>query len=492
MLKPEDARIVALPTDDAARTISLARASWRAPRRRRRRGTEFWAETTRENAAKEKCARTVYNVTRERGRPRTRLQSELALSFVRGMSAASVAAQGFDGSTDLLTILPVLSATLARALAQPRDSEPGAAAARAAACAALESVLATVGAAAAARAAVDGAGACSCIEPLLARDAGYGTQPLELVAACLTPRELQRLAATCHETWFVVPPGLSAADAARVRVGHSIWPRIVNRTHRDWSKETRLHWAARQGRLSRVRELCDWRAELDAANALGVRPLFFASQGGHLDVVRELLDRGASVDAATASGDTSLLAASRQGHLDVVRALLARGASVDAATASGWTSLHAASQNGHHGVVRALLNANAGVCGATSLYVASAGGHLAVVRELLAAGASVDAMMYGDGPTSLCIASQEGRLDVVRELLANGADVEVAVLDGRTPLILASSKGHHDVVSALLAAGANQLRATVDGETAATVAGTAEGAHPLARSFVLARLAAAQ
>ena len=54
-------------------------------------------------------------------------------------------------------------------------------------------------------------------------------------------------------------------------------------------------WAAYKGDLLRVRELCDWHADVEAADKHGFMPLWWASFFGHLDVVRELLVRGAVV-----------------------------------------------------------------------------------------------------------------------------------------------------------------------------------------------------
>jgi hypothetical protein len=135
----------------------------------------------------------------------------------------------------------------------------------------------------------------------------------------------ERCAGLCRETWTTVPAGLSEADAARVRGGHPIWPRIINARHGEY-KETRLSWAAREGKLSRVRELCDWRAGVEEADKDGRTPLFDASERGHDAVVRELLVRGANIEAANCFSFKPLIIASFFGHVDVVRALLAAGA----------------------------------------------------------------------------------------------------------------------------------------------------------------------
>jgi hypothetical protein len=170
-------------------------------------------------------------------------------------------------------------------------------------------------------------------------------------------REVSACAGLCRETWRCIPAGLSAADADRVRRDHPLWQAIIDLKHGKW-KETRLGRAAVAGKLARVRELGDWRADIEAANVNGATPLWCASFNGHVDVVRELLARGANIEAASNNGATSLFA-SQFGRLDIVRELLARGANVNAATNDGSTPLIRASLRGEVEVVRVLLAAGA-------------------------------------------------------------------------------------------------------------------------------------
>jgi hypothetical protein len=89
-------------------------------------------------------------------------------------------------------------------------------------------------------------------------------------------REANACAGLCRETWRCIPAGLSAADTDRVRRDHPLWQAIINLRHGKW-KETRLIWAARKGMLSRVRELCDWRAGIEEVDEDGRTPLNCAS-----------------------------------------------------------------------------------------------------------------------------------------------------------------------------------------------------------------------
>ncbi|TMW69739.1 hypothetical protein Poli38472_001895 [Pythium oligandrum] len=121
--------------------------------------------------------------------------------------------------------------------------------------------------------------------------------------------------------------------------------------------EQKLIEAAKEGNLSKVKELLEEGAEVNALGWYGQTALHYASINGHLDVAGLLLGHEAcEVNASTKGGWTALHFASNNGHLDVVRLLLGHEAcEVNASTKGGWTALHFASNNGHLDVVRLLL-----------------------------------------------------------------------------------------------------------------------------------------
>jgi len=158
------------------------------------------------------------------------------------------------------------------------------------------------------------------------------TDVIGFVALSGYAREADACAGLCRETWRCIPAGLSAADADRVRRDHPLWQAIIDLKH-GWRQRTRLAHAAAKGDLARVRELCDWRADVEAQagteNYFGPgfgKPLHCASEIGRVDIVRELLARGANINAADKFGKTPLIVASARGQIEVVRALLAAGA----------------------------------------------------------------------------------------------------------------------------------------------------------------------
>jgi ankyrin repeat protein len=294
------------------------------------------------------------------------------------------------------------------------------------------------------------------------------TDVIGLVAQNGYAREADACAGLCRETWRCIPAGLTAADADRVRRDHPLWQAIINLGNGELNR-TRLCMAARFGSLACARELCDWRADVEAADEDGRTPLHYASLHDRHEIARELLARGANIEAATtARRFTSLFLACERGHINVVRELIARGANVEAATGTG------------------MMMAG----GITSLICASLRGRLGAVRQLLARGANIDAETE-HGCTSLYMACDGGFLGVVRELLAQGADIEAETDGGETPLLLSSFKGHVDVVRVLLAAGANKNHVDHHGNDARMGAGADADAPPGSRAAIHALLDAA-
>jgi ankyrin repeat protein len=285
-------------------------------------------------------------------------------------------------------------------------------------------------------------------------------------------------AGLCRETWARAPSaGLSEADAARVRAGHPIWPRIINARHGK-NGETRLMWAARTGRVARVRELCAWGADVNARSTrAGATALALASGADAADAVRELVARGAAVEAAQEDGRTSLLVACDAGALGAVRELLARGvdANVEAATPDGKTCLMRAAAAGCAAVVAELLVRGAkpdatSRDGSTALHFCCTDddyvGRLSVscVRALVAAGADVNAQDASGKTVLMKLACpcefDERNADGVRALLALGANPNLVDTNGSTVLIECCSSGLRRMACALIDAGADVNIAT--------------------------------
>jgi ankyrin repeat protein len=152
------------------------------------------------------------------------------------------------------------------------------------------------------------------------------------------------------------------------------------------------------------------------------------ARAGDVEKLRAAVKAGADVNAAGAKGVTPLWAAVEQGQLAAVKFLLPMGADAQVV-------LHVPGPDGS-GVDVSLL------------VVAAARGPLDVVKFLKDNGLDVNFK----GPlsfTPLMAAADGGRADIVKYLLENGADPKLKNKDGKTAADYAKAKGHAEIVKLL-------------------------------------------
>ncbi|KAI8051005.1 hypothetical protein BDF22DRAFT_745205 [Syncephalis plumigaleata] len=97
-------------------------------------------------------------------------------------------------------------------------------------------------------------------------------------------------------------------------------------TARDRAGQTMLHRACSRNRISKVLDLLNCGANVEACDYAGWTPLHEAALEGHTGIVKLLLANNANANAKGHGGDTSLHDASQNGHVNVVRLLLEHGA----------------------------------------------------------------------------------------------------------------------------------------------------------------------
>lgn len=105
--------------------------------------------------------------------------------------------------------------------------------------------------------------------------------------------------------------------------------------------DTRLHEAAQDGHVDRLRELLDeGAAEVHGFDDLGKTPLHYAVEREDLEMIRVLLFAGADVNAHDTRdiGNTPLRQVAQRCSLDVARVLIEAGADP---TLEGWMRLTA-------------------------------------------------------------------------------------------------------------------------------------------------------
>jgi len=98
---------------------------------------------------------------------------------------------------------------------------------------------------------------------------------------------------------------------------------------------------------SKIKDLIDRGADVNAKTNVGWTPLHFASSMKDLEIAKLLLDRGADVGAKNVYEVTPLHSASWNNHIETAKLLLDRGADVEAKDDDGWTPLDCASWCNH-------------------------------------------------------------------------------------------------------------------------------------------------
>lgn len=262
-----------------------------------------------------------------------------------------------------------------------------------------------------------------------------------LAGACVDARSMNmnRSAAHTHAAWGRHADILACLVAARADI-----------EARDSNGDRPLHLAAAHRNPGSARRLISLGAELSPANKLGETPLHAAARRGSSEIVRLLLGRGVPGCTASRKGITPLLLAAERGECLIVAELLKR-ASPDRAGgrsfrfADAESPLHAAAKNGHAKVVELLLEAGADPCqegklGETPVHAVACHPALLSCLETLLRHCTPRALEIragASGCTPLMLASANANYRAVVALTRAGARVNRMDGAGRTPLYLA-------------------------------------------------------
>lgn len=245
-------------------------------------------------------------------------------------------------------------------------------------------------------------------------------------------------------------------------------------------KRIPLHFAAREGHLTNVKQLFTAKSEINAPTSGGYTPLNYASTNGRVDVVKYLLAKGADPSLCANDGWGPLEGAAANGNYEIVRALLEAGASTKVRTNLGMTALYIAAYHGHVEIVKRLLEAGAdrdecvGLDTWTPLFAAAENGHFEVVNELLDAEAN-SAHLSKQGTSLLHVVAQVKTTDTTKRalqitiaklLLQSNGDIHATTKNGTNMLICASLGGNLEFVDLLLNHGADVTHQNKFGRTA--------------------------
>ncbi|KAI8948388.1 hypothetical protein F4801DRAFT_557189 [Xylaria longipes] len=265
------------------------------------------------------------------------------------------------------------------------------------------------------------------------------------------PRHLRIIAASAQ------------ANEARVRDILAEGPPWTSTTDLDALRQA-LQKVAARGKLSIVRLLIEYGADVNPKHDTEIPALVKAAEGGNVAVVEELLGHNADPNARNRLGQTALFIAAIKGHDKVVEALIKGRADVNAKDKERRSPLlYLASEKNTKakwttGTLRLLHRLGADLevrdqIGRTPLLWAATNSNIELSRFLLGNGADVTAA-NNRGRTALHLSAEsndkEHRDDMVRLLLSHGADPEATSDGGWTPLHNATQSGHISVVALLL------------------------------------------
>jgi ankyrin repeat protein len=237
---------------------------------------------------------------------------------------------------------------------------------------------------------------------------------------------------------------------------------------------TPLLYAARDGRTAEAEQLIAAGADIEQAEANGIRPLLMALLTYRLDIVHLLLEHGADVNADDFWGRTPLFAAveyrnrdlrnrdlidepvDRAALLDIIEVLIERGANVNARTRE-WPHARSSFTSDLSWV---------DMTGQTPFLRAALAGDTTTMRLLLSHGADPNIATF-EGTTALMAAagvnwtvaqtyteSPQALLDAIQICLDHGADVNAVNSMGVTAMIGAANRGSNDIIRFLHSKGA--------------------------------------
>lgn len=229
----------------------------------------------------------------------------------------------------------------------------------------------------------------------------------------------------------------------------------INLDVRDYSGDTLLHLAVRNGNWNIGNLLIRKGVQTDAINDQNITPLAVAVFLGNIKFVNILLEHGANIN--TTKPDPLLQVAVLERYPDIVEILLRQGARV-IKDEDGRTPLEIAIGTGQFQIVQILFQFNTGIDvnepglnGHTFLHMAAISGNLDIVKYLVKRGANINAIIPNNGPKKpIHLAAQQGHIECVEFFLDVGMDIDDTEGDGFTMLHYAAIWGKAELAKILI------------------------------------------
>ncbi|UKZ50022.1 hypothetical protein TrVGV298_004279 [Trichoderma virens] len=240
---------------------------------------------------------------------------------------------------------------------------------------------------------------------------------------------------------------------------------------RDANGRTPLWWASEMGQRNVVNLLIDYGAEINSTDyTKHETPLFKALELGREDIIRLLLENGADANLI-ANGLTALSYPIEEKDQGTVKLLLENGANVNLMDNGGYPPLVYAIRKKDNGIIRLLLENGADINlmntkGYPALFYAITQKDRGIIRLLLENGADVNVFDNKGRPMLLHAITQKDQ-GIVRLLQENGADVNISY-NGFPALVWAIIGGDEGIVRVLLEIGADVNLIDASGYSALT------------------------
>src|SRR5688500_16902693 len=250
---------------------------------------------------------------------------------------------------------------------------------------------------------------------------------------------------------------VKAAKAGEREAAVALLERRADPNVRSADGTTALHWAVRNNDAMLIDRLLRAGAVPHQANRYGTTPIALACESGSAAIVERLLKAGVSANATGPLGETALHTCAYAGNTAGVRALIAAGASIDPGDSwRGQTPLMWAAAERHPETMKALIDGGADVNARSTI----------IEWERQRTDEPRDKWLPPGGWTPLLLAARENCVKCVDVLAAAGADLNIVDPERHTPLIIALTNGHFDVAGRLIDRGADVNMQDNVGQTA--------------------------
>jgi transient receptor potential cation channel subfamily A member 1 len=226
---------------------------------------------------------------------------------------------------------------------------------------------------------------------------------------------------------------------------------------KDSQKNTALHIAVKNIFVEGVPVLIKYGADVNDANALGVRPLHLAAFSGKVEMAKFLVTNRCLVDCADVSSQTPLHWAAMRNQLEVIDYLVSNGADVEKRDCHSQTPLLLAAASGKSEAIQKLRKLGASILATqkankSALFLAAEHNFPETALTILRKcdGGFLLEMPDCYSNTPLHMACLKGHLKVVKILMQANAKVSAKNEVVRTPLHCAAKNGHTEVITLLI------------------------------------------